>query len=260
MKTFALVTGASKGIGKCFAMELAKRGYNLVLVARSASLLENLKSTIENDFKVEVYWLDLDLSELNAPKKLLEFCQNHKIPVSILINNAGYGLFGDFQESDLDKEMNMLDLNIGSLVRLSHLFIPELKKNEKAYILNIASTAAYQTVPQLNAYSASKAFVLSFSRGLSFELKNTSISVTCLSPGSTKTDFMERAEMKNPKILATAEKLGMNPEDVAKIGLDAMFKGIPEIIPGLINWVGAFLTRLIPKILTEKIAASLYKE
>jgi len=260
MKDFALITGASKGIGKCFAQELASKGYNLVLVARSASLIEELAIELKNKYSIQVEFLSSDLSDPSSPEKVLSFCESKSLPVSILINNAGYGLFGEFESISLDSTLNMLRLNMLTLVSLCHLFIPYIKKQEKGYILNVASTAAYQSVPLLNAYSASKAFVLSFSRALSFELKNSTIHVSCLCPGSTKTDFMDRAGMENPKILATAEKLGMSAVSVAQQGLSAMFKGVPEYIPGFGNWIGAFASRFLPKILVERIAASLYKD
>ncbi len=260
MNQYALITGASKGIGKAFAEELAKKGFNLLLIARSKDLLEEVGKDLENRFHIKVEIFPMDLSNPKAPLEIFSFCQSRNLPVSILINNAGYGIFGEFETTRLDQQLDMLNLNILTLVSLSHLFIPVLKKQEKSYIMNIGSTAAYQTVPHLNTYSASKAFVLSFSRGLSYELKGSGISVTCLCPGSTKTDFMNRAGMKNPKIISTAEKLGMTSEEVAKDGLKAMFEGNPEYIPGFVNWLGAFGNRFMPKSLVEKIAAGLYKD
>lgn len=260
MKDYALITGASKGIGKCFSLELAKKGYNLVLVARSASLLEELALQIKRDYSIGVETLALDLSDQESPQKVFTFCESKNLSVSILINNAGFGLFGTFESIPLEETVNMLELNILTLVSLSHLFIPTLKNQEKSYILNIASTAAYQSVPLLNAYSASKAFVLSFSRALAYELRKSTIKVCCLCPGSTKTDFMDRAGMENPKILATAEKLGMTPETVASMGLKAMFNGNPEFIAGFGNWITAFANRLLPKIVVERIAESLYQD
>lgn len=260
MNQYAVITGASKGIGKSIAIELAKKGYNLILVARSADLLMEVAKNLEDRFHVKVETLALDLSSPNAACQVTSFCESKSLPITILVNNAGYGIFGNFDTTRLDEQMDMLNLNVIALVSLSHLFIPILKKHEKSYILNIASTAAYQTVPNLNTYSASKAFVLSFSRGLSFELKSMGISVTCLCPGSTKTDFMDRAGMKNPKILSTAEKLGMTSEDVAREGIKAMFEGKPEFIPGFVNWLGAFGNRFMSKGIVEKIAASLYQE
>ncbi len=260
MTSYAIVTGASKGIGKSFSEILASKGYNLVLIARSESLLKDLSQELEKKYSIKTETIGIDLSEKESPQKVFDYCQNRNLPIDILINNAGYGLFGRFDSSILDNQLNMLNLNILSLVALTHLFIPLLKKQGKAYILNVASTAAYQAVPELSTYSASKAFVLSFSRAIAFELKNTDISVTCLSPGSTNTSFMDRAGMTNPKILATAAKLGMNADEVAKQGLEAMFKGEAEYIPGFVNTLGATLNRFFPKKFVENIAASLYKE
>jgi len=260
MKEFALITGASKGIGKCFAAELASMGYNLILVARSESELNTLAEELRQKFTIKAEVLALDLSASDSACKLYSFTESRGWPISILINNAGYGIFGNFETSDLDANIKMLQVNMLTLSNLCHLYIPILKKQTKGYILNVASTAAYQSVPQLNNYSASKAYVLSFSRGLAYELKDSSIQVTCLCPGSTKTDFMDRAGMTNPKIVATAEKLGMTAQEVAKDGLKAMFKGTKEYIPGFGNWIGAFANRLLPKSMVENIAAGLYKE
>jgi len=154
--------------------------------------------------------------------------------------------------------MNMVQLNIIALVKLCQLFLPQLKQQSKSYILNIASSAAYQAVPYLSLYSASKSFVLSFSRGLRQELKKTSVSVTCISPGSTDTDFVVRAQI-GEKGLKTANKVNMTPKDVAKIAVNSMFAGKTEVVVGLLNKLGAFFAWLMPKGLVETTAMKIYE-
>ncbi len=142
---------------------------------------------------------------------------------------------------------------------LTHLLLPALRQQPHAYILNVASTAAYQAVPTLTVYAASKAFLLSFSRGLRYELRDTTVSVTCLSPGATTTDFADRAGM-NAALQATANKVSMTPAQVAQAGVVALLAGEAEVIPGALNKVSAALTALVPKKLTEKIAAGIYEK
>ncbi|WP_311136644.1 SDR family NAD(P)-dependent oxidoreductase [Hymenobacter cellulosilyticus] len=153
----------------------------------------------------------------------------------------------------------MLQLNMLLPVELTHQLMPLLKQQPKAYVLNIASTAAYQAVPTLTLYAASKAFLLTFSRGLRYELRDSSVSVTCLSPGATTTDFADRAGM-SAGLQEVAAKLSMTPEQVAKFGVTALLAGEAEVIPGALNKVSARLTGLVPKALTEKIAANIYEK
>ena len=250
MNPYAIITGASKGIGKEIAILLAQKGYNLVLIARSATELEQLAVTLPGG----TLYFAIDLSEHGAAKKVTEFCKD--LPVSVLINNAGYGLWGDFEQSDLSQQLNMLQLNINALVELTHYLLPQLKK-QPSYILNVASTAAYQAVPTLAVYAATKAFVLSFSRALRIELKDV-VSVSCLCPGPTDTGFAHRAGMD--AIADLAEKFNMQPGEVAKIGLEGMFNKKAEIIPGLLNKLSAIGSRHLNKALIERIASGLYKK
>ncbi|HMH21438.1 MAG TPA: SDR family NAD(P)-dependent oxidoreductase, partial [Puia sp.] len=167
---YALITGASKGIGRAIAGELASRKYNLLLVARSWDLLEKAAAELSSQYGVKVEWLALDLSGADAAQKVLEWCREKGYAVSVLVNNAGYGLSGPFEKYSLAEHQNMMQLNMGTLVGMTRLFLPELRRQPKAYIMNIASSAAYQAVPKLSLYAATKAFVLSFSRGLHQEL------------------------------------------------------------------------------------------
>jgi uncharacterized protein len=255
--TYALITGASGGIGLCLARELAQRKINLLLVARSIDKLSSICTELKKEFDIQAEYLRLDLSEPNAVSSLMNWIKEKSFSVNILINNAGYGIWGTVESTSAEKLNNMMQLNMYVVANLSHALLPELKKHSKSYILNVASTAAYQAVPTLATYAASKAFVVLFTRGLRFELKGTSVSVTCLSPGATSTNFIDRAGMDAMK--ERAEKFSMKPEVVAKIGIDGMFKGKAEILPGFVNWISVQLTYLMPKFIPEKIAAGLYK-
>lgn len=258
MTEYSLVTGASNGIGYYFAHELAKRKHNVLIVARSEDKLQKLKSELISNYGVKCELLAIDLSMPGAAQQVLNWCNGNKYEVNTLINNAGYGLFGYVDKKAIADELNMMQLNMNVLVELCHAFIPMLKRQKKSYIMNVASTAAYQAVPGLTTYAATKAFVVLFTRGLRYELKNTSISVSCLSPGATATGFVDRAGLQ--AIQERADKFSMKADDVARIAIAAMLKGKAEIIPGWINKISAQLTYLVPKSITEKIAADLYKE
>jgi short-subunit dehydrogenase len=255
---YALITGASKGIGKSLATALAAKQYDLLLVARSGDELEALAKDLKAKYKVRVDWLAQDLSLPDAAESVVNWCNAEQYALSILINNAGYGVWGPFETSDLHKQSEMLQVNMHTPVELCYRLLPLLKAQSKSYILNVSSTAAYQAVPTFSLYAASKAFILLFTRGLRQELKGSRVSVTCLSPGPVNTNFIDRAGLQ--AIKATAEKFGMHPDTVAAIALKGMFRGKSEIIPGAINAISAFSTRLFPKSIVETIAASFYKK
>lgn len=258
--SYAVVTGASGGIGKALAFELANRGYDLVLASRNEQKLAEIASAIKSQTSQDCKFLGLDLSNEGAAKQLYEFCTQQNLPVSILINNAGYGLWGAFKDLTLDDQLNMMRLNMTNMVQLAHFFTPAMLKQAQSYILNVASTAAYQAVPSMSVYAASKSFVVLFSRGLRYELRKSSISVSVVSPGPVSSGFMNRAGMKEPWLIKRSEKYSMTPEQVAKITLRKMFKGKAEIVPGFLNALTVKLSYLSPNSLNETIAANLYKK
>lgn len=258
MEKYALVTGASKGIGRSIALSLARSGYQLLLVARSASELQQLAELIQNDYKVKAFFLPIDLSLANAASEVAKWSGNQAPGLSVLINNAGYGLWGNFDQLALEAQLNMIQLNINAVIELTHYLLPVLKQQQQAYILNISSTAAYQAVPTLSLYAASKSFVLSYSRALRYELKQTNVAVSCLCPGPTDTGFANRAGLD--ALADLADKFNMSPEKVAEIGLHGMFRKKAEIIPGFLNKLSAVGTRILPKSLIERITAGLYKQ
>jgi short-subunit dehydrogenase len=255
---YALITGASKGIGRAIATELAGRGISVLLVARSEELLQQVAGEITSRYKAKADWLALDLSTANAPQNVWDWCKAKGYDVNILVNNAGYGLSGPFEKYPLEEHLNMMQLNMSTLVGLTHLFLPDLRRRSKAYILNVASSAAYQAVPKLSLYAATKAFVLAFSRGLHQELQGSSVSVTCVSPGATDTDFPNRAQL-GAKGLKAAEKFNMSASSVASIAVKGMLAGRSEVIVGLVNKLGAAMAWLLPKSVVEKTAMKIYE-
>ena len=256
--SFALITGASKGIGRAIATELASRKNNILLVARSESLLLELSEAIRKDYGVECHFLTIDLSNEEAAAKIYDWCILNGYVITILVNNAGYGLSGGFDSRPLREHVDMINVNIISSVKLIHLFLPQLKQQKKAYILNIGSSAAYQSVPFLSGYAASKSFIVSFSRALSYELHSSNISVTVVSPGVTDTEFAIRANVPE-KGLRTAEKISMKPEQVAKIAVESMLKEKTEVIAGFFTKATTFFVKLLPKKFVEKTAAKFYQ-
>jgi uncharacterized protein len=255
---YALVTGSSKGIGKSIAVELAKRKKDLLLVARSSDLLETIASDIRKQYNVQVSVLSLDLTEKNAATTIKKWCDNNNYVVDVLVNNAGYGLSGSFGAYTQDAYEEMLQININTLVGLCYVFLEDFKKLNQAYILNVASTTAYQSVPGFAVYAASKSFCLSFSRSLTYELRNTNVSVTCVSPGGTDTDFAIRAKVSN-KALKAADTFNMTPEIVGALSVKALYNKKTEVILGVINKVGAFLSWLLPQKFVEGNLSKIYE-
>ena len=256
---YALVTGASRGIGRALALTLAQRGYDLLLVARSADQLAALAQEIGDRHQRQARVLATDLAAPAAAKTVAAWVAQQTAELAVLANNAGYGLWGRFEQLSLAEQQNMLQLNMALPVALTHALLPALHRAPRGYVLNVASTAAYQAVPSLTLYAASKAFLLSFSRGLRYELKTSNVSVSCLSPGATATSFADRAGM-GAELQATANKVSMTAEAVAEAAVAGLLAGEAEIIPGVLNKVSAGLTSVVPKGLVERIAAGIYEK
>lgn len=240
---YTLITGASNGIGAALARRCAQEGFNLILVARSTSKLVNLAREIEDKHKVTVHTHTLDLLSPDAAYHLYTHCQKNNWPVRILINNAGVGLWGKFEELSLEHMVEMMDLNQRLLVELCHFFLPMLKEVPYAHILNISSTAAFQPVPFFSVYAASKSFVQSFSLSLRRELKPYKINVSCLCPGPTATSFFEYAGFEKIKY---AKGAVMSAEEVAEIAIQNLQHNKAVMIPGFSNRLGAFFSKHLP--------------
>ncbi len=255
---YALVTGAAKGIGRAIAEELIRRDYNLLLTDIDEIHLAQTKYDLNRRYPQAVNTLDLDLTRSDAVEQLWSWTTPFHQHLSVVVNNAGYGLNGGFADIPLDRHLNVIDLNISAQLKICHVFLPVLKEFPRAYLLNVGSTTSYQSVPYLSVYAASKAFVLSFTRSLRYELRGSTVQVSCLSPGSTDTDFVNRAGMSD-RIKRTAVRFNMTPERVASVAVKGLFRGREEIVPGFLNKLNARLPKFFPKALVEKIAGNIYQ-
>ncbi len=217
----ALITGASSGIGKELARIHAAKGGDLILVARRTEALEALKTELESTYGVQVNTFTQDLSQIHAAKKVYDFVNHSGLEVDYLMNNAGFGGHGEFIDRPLDKDLEMIQLNVSALVELTHFFLQDMKERGHGKILNTASTAGFLPGPLQATYFATKAFVISFTEGLSYELRNSGITVTALCPGPVKTEFEHVAGLEG----GTMFDKGASAYKTAKSGYDAMMKG-----------------------------------
>lgn len=255
---YALITGASKGIGKAIAEELAKRKVNVLLVARSKILLEESAQYLSGKYTIQADYFATDLSIPGVSKNIFEWCREKNYTVNILINNAGFGLSGKLENHSLAEHLKMLRVNLIAVIELTYLFLPVLKTQQSSYIMNIASIASYQTVPGMNLYAAGKSFIANFSRGLRFELKHTSVSVTVVNPGAVDTGFINMLNIKGGQALRLTKMLNMKPGKVAAIAVKNMYAKKAEVIPGIINKISTFFVWLLPKTFSERFAAKIY--
>lgn len=240
----ALITGASSGIGKALASEFAKDGYNLVLAARGVVNMQAVADAIQKRHQVMVTVIGADLETQEGAAQLHADIKARGITLNALVNNAGYGTFGEFSQSALAPELAMMQLNMNSVVSLSKLFLPDLIAT-KGKLLNTASTAAFQPGPYMAVYYATKAFVLSFSEAIAAELEGTGVTVTALCPGPTASGFQDKADMHD-SALVKGKKLPTS-EEVAAAGYRAMRRGQRVFVPGAMNWVMAQSVRFTPR-------------
>jgi uncharacterized protein len=245
----ALVTGASAGLGVEFARQLSKRGHRLVLAARRKERLEELAKELGNARSVAI-----DLSKANAAAKLFADIEANGETVDLLVNNAGFGLIGQFATLDARRERQMIDLNVGALTDLCRGAAPAMVKRKSGAILNVASTAAFQPGPKMAVYFATKAFVLSLSEALHEELKPHGIKVSCLCPGPTHTEFGEVAGFGGNGLF---DKVVMSPAQVVEKGLDGLEANRAVVITGWMNKLTAVSTRFAPRAVVRKIAGAI---
>jgi short-subunit dehydrogenase len=251
---YALVTGASSGIGECFAKELAARGRNLILVARSTRKLEETATYLRSEHNVDTEPISLDLSEPEAAARLAATLRERGLPVDLLVNNAGFGARGRFWELPLDRQAAMLRLNVQALVELTHLLLPAMVEARRGAIINVSSTASFQAVPYTSVYGATKAFVTSFSEGLAEELRPHGIAVVTLCPGGTRTHFHVASGFGRPPLPGGMQ----GPEAVVDAALAALDRGGGTVVPGLLNKLSLVSQRLIPRRLVTKVAARIF--
>jgi uncharacterized protein len=246
----AVVTGASYGLGLEFARLLAQAGYDLALVARSAEKLEVNAQELRSKYRIGVTAIALDLGETSSIDALLQ-----RIPAcDVLVNNAGFANYGNFAEISEKQILDEIQLDVVALTRLTRRYLPEMIARRSGKILNVASTAAYVPGPSAAVYYASKAFVLSLSEAIAYELRGSGVTVTCLCPGPTATGFQERAKAQSLLLfrlpMADAAK-------VAKAGIDGMMRGKPVVVPGVFNKLVAYGPRISPRELILAISAKL---
>ncbi len=255
MEKQALITGATAGIGSAMADVMAAEGYALALVARDQVRLTEKARSLQKQFQVEVKVLARDLADPAAAPEIFAHLQREQFMVSALVNNAGLGVYGPFAETDLDQEMRMLQVNMGALVQLTKLFLKPMLQRRAGRILNVASTASFQPGPWLGLYSATKAFVYSFSCALAVELEGTGVTVTALCPGGTRTEFRQRAGMTPKEGLLRP----MEARRVAEIGYRAMLQGRPTVVAGWKNKLMIAVSRRSPTMWAARVARDLNK-
>lgn len=249
MKT-VLITGASSGIGKEMAYIYAENNYNLILVARRKENLEAIKNDIEQKHQNAVEIFDIDLSKTDSAEKLYKKVSEKELKVDVLINNAGFGIHGQFKKTDMEWEESMLILNMVTLTKLTKLFVKDMLKAGSGNIINIASTASFQAVPNFSTYAASKAYVLHFSEAIAHELKDDNIKVTVICPGTTKSEFADVANV-DQKYFSKAP----TSKELAEFTFKAMKKGKVTTIHGLKNNLLVFSARTAPRKMVTAVAA-----
>jgi uncharacterized protein len=254
----ALVTGASGGIGAELARLFARDGWDVVLVARSREGLEKVGRQLADTHGVRYHAISADLTDPAAPQTIYDAVHALGIEVDALVNNAGFGLMGPFVDTgrepptDLGRELEMLQVNVVALTHLSKLFLPAMVRRGRGYVMNVASTAAFQPGPLMAVYYASKAYVLSFSEALSVELAGTGVSATALCPGATRTEFQSTANMEDSRLFRAGHV--MTAAQVAEAGYNAMLAGRSSVVTGAVNRVMAAGTRFIPRRMAARLA------
>lgn len=250
-KTYTLITGASSGIGAGLAAEAARDGRHLIIVSRQRTVLEETGRTLEAQYGIEVIALAQDLSLPGAAAEVYAEVRRRGLTVDVLINNAGLGLYGEFRTNDPQQLHAMLVVNMVALTELTRLFLPDLLALSEAAILNVASVTGFLPGPFMSAYFATKHYVLAFSEGLWEELRDTSVSVTCLCPPPVRTSFAQRAHIANSSYMATTK---VTPEAVAQVGYQAMRRGQAVVVPTLRYFIlTTFLVRITPRFVLRRL-------
>lgn len=248
---YTLITGASSGIGYELALQFAKHGYNLILVARQENKLKHLAETLKKNFKVEALTVSIDLCQPNVAEEIYRLIRDKSININYLVNNAGFYVKGGFAETAWEDEENLIQLQCLTHTQLIKLFLPDMLKRGSGGLLIVASTGSFVPGPFNAAYCAAKSFVLSFSEALSEEVSGSGIKVTALCPGGTNTNFQDFSKRKKSVFFPI-----MEPSRVAATGYKALKKGKRVVIPGMANRIQVFLMRFIPRNFVSKLKAS----
>jgi hypothetical protein len=249
MKT-TLITGASSGIGEEFARQLAAQGENVLLVARTEAKLKTLCEELSRAHKVEAEYVAQDLAQSGAAARLFAETERRGLVIETLINNAGFGAMGDFSRLDLERALQMIDLNIKALTALAYYYLAPMRERRRGAIINVASTAAFQGVPYMAVYAATKAFVLSLSEALWEENRAYNVRVLALCPGVTETNFFEAAQSGAGR---PPMRAAQTPQQVVKTALSGLARGRSHVISGWANYFMAEAERLAPRSLVERV-------
>jgi len=252
---YALITGASSGIGECFARAFARRGHNLVLAARSASKLSDLAVTLVREHSIKAEVIAADLSVRDSAPKLAGTLRERNLPISVLVNNAAFGARGEFWKLPIDRQMAMVRLNINALAELTHLLLPAMVERGEGSIINVSSTASFQPLAYTATYAATKAFVTSFSMGLAEEVRPHGIRVVTLCPGGTRTNFFEAGNYG----VRTLPGGLQDPNEVVDEALEALDRGGGLVIPRLLNKLSVFVQRFGPRETVASLAARAFR-
>ncbi|HUN54106.1 MAG TPA: SDR family oxidoreductase [Smithella sp.] len=251
MAKTALITGASEGIGYELVKLFAKDGYDCVLAARNKKKMDQLAAEVEKSFGIKTRVITKDLSLPESAREIFDELKAANVPVDVLINNAGLGICGDFATSDMDRNMHMLQVNMITLTKLTWLFLPDMLKRKSGKIMNVGSIASFTPSPNFALYNASKAYVLFFSEALGEELKGTGVSVTCLCPGATRTNWQARAGAENIRL----NRLRMiDAKSVAECGYKGLMKGKRLVVPGIDNKITLISAKFAPRAFVLKSA------
>lgn len=253
---WALVTGASAGIGKALAEELARGGTNLVLTARRRERLEELAQQLASAHKIQTKIFVADLTRAEAPEKIFQFTKDQGIEVELLINNAGFGAYGEFSTVEPQRLTDMVQVNCAAVVHLTRLYLPEMLARKRGDVLIVASTASFQSVPYISTYAATKAFDLLFAEGLAEEMNPYGVRVCALCPGSTDSEF---AEIAGQTHVAATRANRETAEKVARTGLRALAAGKSYVISGLGNYFGVLGQRLVSRRFVTRVAARMFR-
>lgn len=251
---WALITGASAGIGWASAEELAAGGTNLVLTARRADRLERLAAGLAAKYKIESRVVVADLTKAQAPEEIFAFTSREKLEIELLVNNAGFGAFGCAHEISMETMAEMIQVNCTAVVHLTRLYLPEMVARRRGYVLIVASTAAFQAVPFNSVYAATKGFDLLFAEGVAEEVRPSGVKVCALCPGPTTTEFKQVAHQPD-RVFKVAETAGK----VARVGLEGLATGRSYVISGAMNRLMMEAERLAPRRFVAQMAANMMR-
>lgn len=248
---YTLITGASSGIGEAFAKRLAAEKHNLVLVARSEEKLRALCDELSAKNQISCRYFAIDLLEFEADASLFDETEKNGLEIDWLINNAGFGSSGDFAELDLERELEIIDLNVSALVAITHRYLQKMRERKRGTIINVSSAAGFQPIPFMATYAASKAFVSSFSEAIAEENRPFGIKVLALCPGSTKTNFFAASNIERPIQVKGQQTV----DDVVDTALKAIAQNKTKVVSGWANYLGAIAGTLVPNSISARIMA-----